>query len=289
MRLRNPMKRFHPGYRAFIYASAVVLGLCTLLPFAWMVVSSLVYKRDLTAVPLRFDQMHFSFDRYINVFTNPGDELAQSLLYSIGNSLTVALIVTLVALVTGALASYAFARLRFWAKRPLLYLVLFTYMVPPVVIVIPLYVAINALGLLDQKVTLVILYLSLSVPFVVWVMQSYFSSIARSFEEAALMDGCSRLQTLWHVYLPMARPGLVATGILAFLLAWDEFLFGLIFTSTLAAKTIPVAIAEFTGKNNADFGMIATGGVLASIPPLVIAIVFQKQIVTGMTGGGNKE
>jgi multiple sugar transport system permease protein len=197
--------------------------------------------------------------------------------------------VTAVSLATGALASYAFARLRFLAKRPLLYLVLFTYMVPPVVLVIPLYVAVNALGLLDQKVTLIILYLSMSVPFVVWVMQSYFGSIGRSFEEAALMDGCSRFQTLWHIYLPMARPGLVATGILAFLLAWDEFLFGLIFTSTLAAKTIPVAIAEFTGKNNADFGMIATGGVLASLPPLIIAVLFQKQIVTGMTGGGNKE
>jgi multiple sugar transport system permease protein len=283
------MRRFHPAYQAFIYASAVILALVTLLPFAWMVVSSLVYKRDLTAVPMRLDQMHFSLDRYVNVFTNPRDELAQSLLYAMGNSLTVALVVTAVSLATGALASYAFARLRFLAKRPLLYLVLFTYMVPPVVLVIPLYVAVNALGLLDQKVTLIILYLSMSVPFVVWVMQSYFGSIGRSFEEAALMDGCSRFQTLWHIYLPMARPGLVATGILAFLLAWDEFLFGLIFTSTLAAKTIPVAIAEFTGKNNADFGMIATGGVLASLPPLIIAVLFQKQIVTGMTGGGNKE
>jgi len=278
-----------PAYRAFIYLSAAVVALVTLLPFAWMVVSSLVYKRDLTAVPLRFDQMHFSLDRYVNVFTNPHDELAQSLLHAMGNSLIVALVVTLVSLATGALASYAFARLRFPAKRPLLYLLLFTYMVPPVVIVIPLYVAVSALGLLDQKVTLVILYLSMSVPFVVWVMQSYFGSIARSFEEAALMDGCSRLQTLWNVYMPMAMPGLVATGILAFLLAWDEFMFGLIFTSTLSAKTIPVAIAEFTGKNNADFGMIATGGVLASIPPLLIAIFFQRQIVTGMTGGGNKE
>jgi multiple sugar transport system permease protein len=158
-----------------------------------------------------------------------------------------------------------------------------------VVIVVPLYLVINTLGLLDSKVTLVMLYLSMAVPFVVWVMQSYFGSIAKSFEEAALMDGCSRLQTLWHVYLPMAKPGMIATGILAFLLSWDEFFFSLIFTSTLNAKTIPVAIAEFTGKNTVDFGMIATGGVLASLPPLLITIFFQKQIVTGMTGGGNKE
>ncbi len=289
MQMRNPMRRFHPAYQAFIYGSAVVLALVTLLPFAWMVVSSLVYKLDLTTVPLRLDKMHFSLDRYIDVFTNPRDELAQSLLYAMGNSLTVALTVTVVSLITGALASYAFARLRFLAKRPLLYLLLFTYMVPPVVLVIPLYVAVNALGLLDQKVTLIILYLSMSVPFVVWVMQSYFGSIGRSFEEAALMDGWFPAPNPLAHLSAHGRPGLVATGILAFLIAWDEFLFGLIFTSTLAAKTIPVAIAEFTGKNNADFGMIATGGVLASLPPLIIAILFQKQIMTGMTGGGNKE
>jgi multiple sugar transport system permease protein len=155
--------------------------------------------------------------------------------------------------------------------------------------VLPLYVAINALGILDRKATLVFLYLSMTIPFIVWVMRSYFGSISKSFEEAALIDGCTRLQTLRYVYIPMARPGLIATGILAFLLAWDEFFYALIFTSSLAAKTIPVAIAEFTGKNSVDYGMIATGGVLASIPPLVIAIFFQRYIVMAMTGGGNKE
>ena len=103
------------------------------------------------------------------------------------------------------------------------------------------------------------------------------------------MDGCTRWQTLTRVYLPMALPGLVATGILAFLLSWDEFFFSLVFTSTLEAKTIPVAIAEFSAKNTVDYGMIATGGVLASLPPLIVTALFQKQIVTGMTGGGVKE
>jgi multiple sugar transport system permease protein len=279
----------HPAFRIFLYVAALVVAFVTLAPFAWLVVSSLVTLRDLITVPMHLEQMHFSFDRYLSVFTNPHDELASIFLWSMANSLVVAVVVTFVGLVTGALGSYAFARLRFFGKRPLLYLLLFTYMIPPVVIVVPLYVVVNALGLLDTKVTLVMLYLSMAVPFVVWVMQSYFGSIGKSFEEAALMDGCSRLQTLWHVYLPMAKPGMIATGILAFLLSWDEFFFSLIFTSTLNAKTIPVAIAEFTGKNSVDFGMIATGGVLASLPPLLITIFFQKQIVTGMTGGGNKE
>ena len=120
-------------------------------------------------------------------------------------------------------------------------------------------------------------------------MQSYYASVSKSFEDAAAIDGCNRLQTLWYIFLPIARPGIIATGILAFLTAWDEFFFALIFTSTLAAKTMPVAIAEFSGKNAVDYGMIATGGLLASLPPLIITFIFQKYIVMGMTAGGVKE
>jgi hypothetical protein len=110
-----------------------------------------------------------------------------------------------------------------------------------------------------------------------------------TIEEAASIEGCSRLQVLWHIYVPMARPGIIATAILSFLIAWDEFFFALVFTSTLAAKTIPVAIAEFSGKHCVDDEMIAMGGVIASLPLVLIAVIFQKYIVMGMTSGGIKE
>jgi multiple sugar transport system permease protein len=258
-------------------------------PFLWLFISSLSERRDLISVPLAFPPGTMSLDRYFAIFGKEGNEIAKAFKYAVFNSLVVAIMVTAVGLVVGTLASYSFARLRFAFKRNLLYGLLFTYMVPPIVIVLPLYMAISGLGLLDRKVTLVFLYLSMTIPFIVWVMRNYFGSISKSFEEAALIDGCSRLQTLRYVYLPMARPGLIATGILAFLISWDEFFLSLIFTSSLNAKTIPVAIAEFTGKNSVDYGMITTGGVSASIPPLLIAIFFQRYIVMGMTGGGNKE
>lgn len=277
------------GFTFFQCAMGFLLFLFVMVPFLWLLVSSLSERRDLISLPLRFPPGHLSFARYAAVFAPGGEEIARAFKYALFNSLIVASLVTAVGLVVGALASYSFARLRFAFKEKLLYALLFTYMIPPIVIVLPLYVAISALGLLDRKVTLVFLYLSMTIPFVVWVMRSYFGSISKSFEEAALIDGCTRLQTLRYVYVPMARPGLIATGILAFLLSWDEFFFSLIFTSSLAAKTIPVAIAEFTGKNSVDYGMITTGGVIASIPPLLIAIFFQKYIVMGMTGGGNKE
>ncbi len=277
------------GYTVFQCAAGLVLLAFTMAPFVWLFISSISLRRDLITVPYRFEPANASLERYLAIFGTGGNDIARAFKFALLNSLIVAGLVTLVGLATGTLASYSFARLRFAFKDQLLYALLFTYMVPPVVIVIPLYVAINALGLLDRKVTLVFLYLSMTIPFIVWSTRSYFGSISKSFEEAALIDGCTRLQTLRYVYLPMARPGLVATAILAFIVAWDEFFFSLIFTSTLASKTMPVAIAEFSGKNSVDYGMITAGGVVASIPPLLIAVLFQKYIVMGMTGGGNKE
>jgi multiple sugar transport system permease protein len=277
------------AYRVFVYSCATFLFVFVAAPFLWMIVSSLALQRDLTTLPFVFPPPTITFDRYLDIFVRSGNPIAAAFKDATVNSLIVAFFVTLSSLVVGTLASYAFARLRFRGRKVLLFTLLFTYMVPSIVVILPLYTVMSALGLLDNRVTLIVLYLSLAVPFVVWVMQDYFGSIGQSFEEAALMDGCTRWQTLTRVYLPMSLPGLVATGILAFLLSWDEFFFSLVFTSTLEAKTIPVAIAEFSAKNTIDYGMIATGGVIASLPPLLVTALFQKQIVTGMTGGGVKE
>jgi multiple sugar transport system permease protein len=275
---------------AAIYAFAAVVALAILAPFAWMIVTSLALQRDLTSVPPAISPGGLSLGRYERVLTSvSSSDIAFAFRVAMGNSLVVSLSVTLAALAAGSLAAYAFARLRFRFREGLLLFMLFTYMAPPVVFVVPLYLILSSLGMLNSKTTLVLLYSSFVIPFIVWVMRGFFASIGRSYEDAAAIDGCSRLQSLFHVFLPMARPGLVAAGILAFLMAWDEFFMALIFTSNLDAKTIPVAIAEFNGKFSVDYGMISAGGVLASIPPVVIAVVFQKYIVMGMTSGGAKE
>jgi multiple sugar transport system permease protein len=271
------------------YFSGLMVAVGVLAPFIWLIISSISYQRDLTSVPLALIPKEVTFQRYLDIFMNPHNDTAFTFKISMYNSLIIVLFVTLFALVVGSLASYAFARLKFAFKDKLLYLILFTYMIPPVVIVIPLYLVLNNLHMLDSKACLVLLYLSMAIPFVIWVMQSYFASISKSFEDSAAIDGCNRLQTLWHIFLPIARPGIIATGILAFLVAWDEFFFALIFTSTLNAKTISVAISEFSGKNAVDYGMVATGGVIASLPPLIVTFIFQKYIVQGMTAGGVKE
>jgi multiple sugar transport system permease protein len=163
-----------------------------------------------------------------------------------------------------------------------------TYMLPPIAIVVPLYLILVQLHLLDTRIGLVVVYCSFVTPFALWIMSGYFRSIPRELEDAARVDGCSRMGALFRVVLPLAWPGILATALFGFLLAWDEFLYALIFTSSNHAKTIPVAITEFTGRFTVDFGMIATGGVLAAIPPLLIAFVFQRYIVGGLAAGAIK-
>ncbi|MFF2445625.1 carbohydrate ABC transporter permease [Neobacillus sp. NPDC058068] len=273
----------------FQYLFAIVITLCTLGPFSWLAISSVSYQKDLTKVPLDWIPNDVTFQRYLDIFTNPNNDMAYAFKVSMLNSLIVSICVASIALIVGSLAAYAFARLKFYFRKKLIYLFLFTYMIPPVVVVIPLYLLLSNMGMLDTKSTLVLLDLTFVIPFVIWIMQSYFSSFSKSFEEAASIDGCNRFQTLWHIVLPLVKPGIIATGILAFLLSWDEFFFSLLFTSSLDAKTISVAISEFSGKNSVDYGMVATGGVLASLPPIIIVFLFQKQLVQGMTGGGVKE
>ena len=268
----------------------MLLAVVVLGPVVWMFLTSVMRPVDLTAKPLRLIPQTITFERFRQIFASASaSDPAYVFRIALKNSFLIAVSVTVLSLVVGTLAAYAFAHVRFRGKNALMLLILFTYMLPPAAMIIPLYRIYNQLGWLDKRWPLVILYLSFIVPFIIWVMQDFFGSISRSFEEAAQVDGATRLQTLLYIFLPIARPGAVATGILAFLMSWDEFFYSLIFTSSLASKTMPVAIAEFNGKFTIDYGMISVAGILGSLIPVLITVIFQKYIVLGMTAGGVKE
>ena len=268
----------------------LLLAIVVLGPVVWMFLTSVMRPVDLTAKPLRLIPQTITFERFRQIFASASaSDPAYVFRIALKNSFLIAVSVTVLSLVVGTLAAYAFAHVRFRGKNALMLLILFTYMLPPAAMIIPLYRIYNQLGWLDKRWPLVILYLSFIVPFIIWVMQDFFGSISRSFEEAAQVDGATRLQTLLYIFLPIARPGAVATGILAFLMSWDEFFYSLIFTSSLASKTMPVAIAEFNGKFTIDYGMISVAGILGSLIPVLITVIFQKYIVLGMTAGGVKE
>ena len=268
----------------------LLLALVVLGPVVWMFLTSVMRPVDLTAKPLQLIPKTITFERFQQIFASEStSDPAYVFRIALKNSFIIAVAVTILSLIVGSLSAYAFAQVRFRGKKGLMLTILFTYMLPPAALIIPLYRIYSRLGFLDRKGPLAILYLSFIVPFIIWVMQDFFGSISKSFEEAAQVDGATRLQTLYYIFLPIARPGAIATGILAFLMSWDEFFYSLIFTSSLSSKTMPVAIAEFNGKFTIDYGMISVAGILGSAIPVLVTVIFQKYIVMGMTAGGVKE
>lgn len=276
------------SYMAFIYVAAVFTAAIIIAPFIWLLISSVATPADLLAKPLHWVPAHPSLSRYSELISGKSSDTAATFQAGMMNSAIVATSSVLISLGVGIFGAYAFARLRFRFQRGILLLFLSTYMLPPIAILISLYLTMVQLHLLDTKLGLILVYCSFITPFVLWIMSGYFRSIPRDLEDAARIDGCSRMGALFRIILPLARPGLLATALFGFLLAWDEFLYALIFTSSLGSKTIPVAIAEFTGRHTVDFGMVAAGGIMASLPPLVIAFVFQRYIVGGLASGAVK-
>ena len=188
----------------------------------------------------------------------------------------------------GTLAAYAFARCNIPRKRTLLLLVLGSQLLPAVSLIIPLFRMLRSAGLLDTLLALILAYSTFSLPLVVWIMTGYFQSVPE-LEEAARMDGASRFGAFLYVALPLAAPGLAATAIFTLLNAWDEFFFALVFTSTYASKTVPVALAEFIGRHSVNWGMLVTGGFIASLPPIILSLAFYRYVVAGLSAGSLKE
>lgn len=275
-------------HRVLLHLAALAVALVILAPFAWMAVASISTPSDLTARPYGWWPDQPTLSRYSEIFRGSGDDVAGAFRQSIVNSLVVAGGTVAVSMGVGVFGAYAFARLRFRLRRLVLMVFLGTYMLPPIALLITLYLLMSSLGLLDTRLGLIIVYCSYVTPFVLWIMSNYFLSVPPELEEAARIDGCSRMGALLRVILPVARPGLFATLMFAFLLAWDEFLYALIFTSTSAAKTIPVAIADFSGRYSTDFGLVAAGGLIASVPPVLLAVAFQRWVVGGLAAGAVK-
>jgi multiple sugar transport system permease protein len=275
-------------YRVFIHVAAVLVAVVILAPFLWMAVASVTPPTALAARPYHWIPSHLDFSRYSDILQAKGQDVAAAFRQSVVNSTIVAVGTTAISMGVGIFGAYAFAMLRFRFRRFTMMVFLTTYMLPPIALLVPLYLTMSALGLLDSDLGLIVVYCSYVTPFVLWILSNYFLSIPPELEEAARVDGCSRMGALFRVILPSARPGIFATLMFAFLLSWDEFLYALIFTSTPAAKTIPVAIADFTGRYSTDFGLVAAGGLIASAPPVLLAIAFQRFVVGGLSAGAVK-
>ena len=204
------------------------------------------------------------------------------------NSLIVSTAATLLAIVAGTLAAYALTRLKFRGRSLLLAGVLAVSMLPQVSLVPPLYLALRATHLIDTYTGLVLPYLSFALPLSIWLLVGYFRQLPPELEDAALIDGASRVQSLWHIILPLAWPGIATAAILTFLYCWNEFIFALSFTLGPERQTAPVAIALFRGRYQVPWGQILAAAVVTTLPIVAVVVAFERRIVEGLTAGAMK-
>lgn len=279
----------HSLRRFFLYLAVIGIVIWTAAPYLWLIISSLSYKIDLLDVPLRWIPRRLTLENYYSLFFMRGSESVNARLFfqSLGNSAVISLTTMFICLLLGVLAAYAIARLKFKGSNTMVLMMMATQLVPPIVLVVPLYVVMRRMDLLDKHIGLIIVDISIVLPLVIWLMRGYFASIPSELEDAARIDGCTRLGALFRVILPLSGPGLVSVMIFAFIAAWNEYLYAFIFTN-VDAKTLPVLIGEFSTKLGLEYLRIAAAGVLASLPPVLLALVFQRFIIRGLTSGAIK-
>jgi multiple sugar transport system permease protein len=270
-----------------VHLAALVVAVLILLPFAYMVSASVSPQSNLISRPPQWVPDHLDWDRYRQILSGSGGA-GSTFRSAMANSTIVAVATVAISMLVGIFGAYAFARLEFRFRRATLMVFLATYMLPQIAMLIPMYLILNSLGLLDSRIGLILVDCSLVIPFTLWILSNYFLTVPVDLEDAARIDGCSRVGALFRVILPSAKPGIFAAIMFAFLLAWDEFMYALVFTSSNVSKTLPVAISEFAGRYTTDFGLVATGGILAALPPVCVAIIFQRYVVSGMAAGAVK-
>jgi trehalose/maltose transport system permease protein len=262
----------------------VSIILYTLFPFYWAVASSLTPANDLFKSPVPLFPTNLTLDHYRVVFQD------SSFLRAILNSAIVSTSVVLLALLLGTLGAYALGRLRFRGKTVILYLILSMTMFPAIAILGSLFQMMKDFNAYNTLWGLVIVYLTFTLPFTVWVLTNFFRAMPEELEQAALVDGATPMRALWDVLLPLAIPGMVTTALLAFISAWSEFLFARTFTLTESAITVQVAISQFTGNQAFEepFAVRMAAAVVVTIPLLVGVLLVQRRIIAGLTAGAVK-
>lgn len=266
----------------FSYLILVVLVLFVLFPLAWVISTSLKPSSEILSIPPRWIPEQITFEHYKNVlFESP---IPQYFL----NSLKVGILTTVLSLLLGGTAGYGFARYSFKGNKPFSLFMLFSQMLPLTVLMIPMYFMLSKFGMLDSIIGLSIAHLLFSMPLVTWMTRGYFMSIPKELEEAAMIDGCSHLQALFKIILPLAAPGIAATGIYAFIMSWNEFVLASILTTSDKARTLPVGLTEFSSMFEVDWGSTMAASALISIPVIIVFLWLQKYFVQGLSQGAVK-
>lgn len=266
--------------RVVLWLAVATATLYVVFPFYWLLVSSVTHSSELFTGALV--PSSFTLDNYIELFsTTP-------VLTWLRNSIVVAVIVTALTIVISVMGAYSLAFFDTKFGQVAGRLILFTYMFPGVVVVVPAYRILSGLGLVDSLAGLVIIELVLTVPFCIWMLRSFFLQIPRGLFEAGRLDGASHLRVLRSIMLPIARPGVIVIAVFSFIFSWNEYLYPLVLVNSDAGKTLPLGVAGFMGNLTVQWGPLLASGVIAVLPVLVMFIFLQRYLVEGLMAGAVK-
>ncbi|MFS0781883.1 carbohydrate ABC transporter permease [Bacillus sp. 1P06AnD] len=266
------------------YIFLIVFVFLVMFPFLWMLASSIKPATELFGEDA-FNPFtsHPTIENYVSVFTN------SPFLRYLWNSFVVSSITTIYTVTVASFAAYAVARLQFKGKTVILGIVLSVTMFPQIAVISPIYIFLKNIGLTNSYLGLIIPYTTITLPLSIWLLVTFFRKIPNDLEEAAKMDGATLMQTYWRVIFPLALPGIFTTAILVFIAAWNEFLFALTINTDDKYKTVPIGISMFQGQYTIQWGEIAAATVIVTIPLVVLVLLFQRRIVSGLTSGSVKE
>lgn len=279
-----PIKKTHKKIKLKKVLSMIgmlIVLMAIAFPFLWLIISSFKYEKDIISFPPKIFADKYTFDNYIKVWTTI------PLLDYIKNTVIFAGGVVITSVFFDALAGYAFARMNFKGKSALFYFVLLTMMIPFQVFMIPLFIEVNLLGLLDTYAGLIIPRMTTA--FGIFMMRSFFVTLPKELEEAARIDGLNEFKIYWNIMLPLSKPTLLSLGIFTLMNNWNDLLYPLILTSSSKMRTLPAGLALFSGQNISFYGPVMAGTVISMLPLLIVYIFAQKYFVQGTAMSGMKE
>ena len=265
-----------------LYVGGAVLALWAAFPFLWMLSTSLKESSEVFASPPTLVPRHLTLGNFARLLTET------NFATYFGNSLTVSFATVVLTLGVSAVGAYGLTRFRFPGRETIAALILLTYMFAPIMVIIPFYILVKQLGLVNTHLALVLSYTTFCLPFCLWLLRAFFQSVPLELEEAALVDGAHRGRAVWHVVLPLALPGIIAAGIFTFILAWNDFLFALVLISSDELKTLPVGVNDLFNATIVDWGMIMAAGVMITLPTVGFFAGVQRYLIRGWGSGGLK-
>ena len=272
----------------------VVVGLAIFLvfmlgPVALMVIVSVSPEANLLQVPPQWIPTPPNLTHHVDLLTeNLRVTGAEGFRRALLNTVVVAVSVTVFCVLIGSLAGYAYARLRMPGGNQLILVLLFSQLLPSIAVLIPLFVTLRALNLIDNLASLIVLEVAFQLPFTVFILRGYFMSLPSELEDAAMVDGCGRVGALFRIIMPLSTPGLFAVSVFAYLAAWNAFLIPLVFTNSPDTRTAPLAVALLRGRFYTEFGLLAAAGTLTILVPVVLTLIFQRYILEGLVAGAIK-